>query len=202
MHFCDSQSSLYHYFQNSSGVHPAFCQNNVCHRALRRRPLDSHVSWCGRSRRLSFGVMSAGSLVYTTAGSAQYTARQLDYIAQVFREMLRVRQLTLQVRLLTPRLSSCMQDVPAKTLSSAVVVLVLLVVVAAIVVRLNLRYTDFCLYMKYFLVDLHEIWYKQYSRNAVFIFEFHKNEDSENCVLSRVIKGNFSYFLHVSFLFR
>ncbi|PSN48203.1 hypothetical protein C0J52_03575 [Blattella germanica] len=44
-----------------------------------------------RSQRLSFGAVT-----YTTAGAAQYTPRQLDYIAQLFREMLSVRQLTLK----------------------------------------------------------------------------------------------------------
>ncbi|XP_069700714.1 uncharacterized protein [Periplaneta americana] len=49
-----------------------------------------------RSRRLSFGATTNGPVTYTTAGATQYTPRQLDYIAQLFREMLRVRQLTLQ----------------------------------------------------------------------------------------------------------
>ncbi|KAJ9582794.1 hypothetical protein L9F63_022864, partial [Diploptera punctata] len=49
-----------------------------------------------RSRRLSFGSGVTCPVTYTTAGSTQYTPRQLDYIAQLFREMLRVRQLTLQ----------------------------------------------------------------------------------------------------------
>jgi hypothetical protein len=36
-------------------------------------------------------------VTYTGAGYTQYTPRQVDYISQLFREMLRVRQLTLQV---------------------------------------------------------------------------------------------------------
>ena len=61
----------------------------------------------GRSRRLSFGTGGSAPMTYTTAGATQYTPRQLNYIAQLFREMLRVRQLTIQVRFVRfPQISS------------------------------------------------------------------------------------------------
>ncbi|XP_068082185.1 uncharacterized protein [Anabrus simplex] len=49
-----------------------------------------------RSRRLSFSASPNSTMANTTAAAAHYTPRQLDYISNLFREMLKVRQLTLQ----------------------------------------------------------------------------------------------------------